>query len=118
MGARRPGCSGSPRNLLASHRRSGHIEARARKRLRLPQLAEPDPSEAVAERVDAIASRGALARALAALPGRHAEAVRLRVVEGLGYPDIAMQLGCTETTARKWVSLGLRSLRTRMEVAS
>jgi RNA polymerase sigma factor (sigma-70 family) len=113
-----PWLYGIARNLLASHRRSGHIEARARKRLRVPQLAEPDPSDAVADRVDAVASRGALDRALAALPGRHAEAVRLRVVDGLGYPDIATQLGCTETTARKWVSLGLRSLRTRMEVAS
>src|SRR5262245_63813035 len=75
-GSAAPWLFGIARNLLASHRRSGHIEARARKRLRLPQLTEPDPSEAVAERVDAIASRGALDRALAALPGRHAEAVR------------------------------------------
>jgi RNA polymerase sigma-70 factor, ECF subfamily len=113
-----PWLYGIARNLLASHRRSGRIEEKARKRLRLPQLAEPDPSDAVAERVAATASRGALDRALAALPDRHADAVRLRVVDGLGYPDIATQLGCTETTARKWVSLGLRSLRTRMEVAS
>src|SRR5262249_25089584 len=99
-------------------RRSGRIEARARKRLRLTPSTEPDPSDAVAERVDAIASRDALDRALASLPGRQADAIRLRVVGGLAYPDIATQLGCTETTARKWVSLGLRSLRSGMEVAS
>jgi DNA-directed RNA polymerase specialized sigma24 family protein len=47
----------------------------------------------------------------------HRDAVRLRIVDGLDYPEIALQLRCTETTARKWVSLGLRGLRTRMEVA-
>jgi RNA polymerase sigma factor (sigma-70 family) len=117
-GSAAPWLYGIARNLLAAHRRSGHIEARARKRLRLPQRAEPDLSDAVIERVDASASRSALERALAALPGTHADAVRLRVVDGLGYPDIAKRLGCTETTARKWVSLGLRSLRTKMEMAS
>ena len=41
----------------------------------------------------------------------------MRVVDGLDYQEIALQLSCTETTARKWVSLGLRFLRSQMEVA-
>ncbi len=112
-----PWLFGIARNLVAAHRRSGRIEARARKRLRVPPISEADASEGVAERVDAQASRAELRRAFDALPEAQRAAIRLRVVDGLGYPDIAVQLQCTETTARKWVSLGLRFLRTKMEAA-
>jgi RNA polymerase sigma factor (sigma-70 family) len=112
-----PWLFGIARNLAAAHRRSGRIEAKARKRLRVPPIPEADASETVAERVDAMASQAELKRAFDALPSAHRAAIRLRVVDGLAYPDISVQLQCTETTARKWVSLGLRSLRTRMEVA-
>lgn len=108
---------GIARNLLVSYRRSGSIEARARRRLRLQTAEVTDASEMVDERVDAVARRPALELALAKLPDRQREAVRMRVVDGLDYPDIALQLRCTETTARKWVSLGLRVLRSQMEVA-
>ena len=54
---------GIARNLAASHRRHGRIEAKARKRLRISPLEEPDPSEGVAERVDAVAKRVELVRA-------------------------------------------------------
>jgi RNA polymerase sigma-70 factor (ECF subfamily) len=112
-----PWLFGIARNLVASHRRSGRIEGRARRRLGVPRLAEPDAAEAVADKVDALASRPELERALRTLPAAHRHAVRLRVVDGLAYPDIALQLSCTETTARKWVSLGLRDLRTQLEAA-
>jgi RNA polymerase sigma factor (sigma-70 family) len=112
-----PWLFGIARNLVAAHRRSGRIEAKARKRLRVPPVHEADQSEAVEERVDALASRSELRRAFEALPQAQRAAIRLRVVEGLGYPDIAVQLQCTETTARKWVSLGLRFLRNQMEAA-
>jgi RNA polymerase sigma factor (sigma-70 family) len=116
-GSAAPWLFGIARNLVAAHRRSGRIEAKARRRLRVPLLAEADASEAVVDRVDAMASQAELRRALDALPEGQRAAIRLRVVEGLGYPDIALRLRCTETTARKWVSLGLRSLRARMEAA-
>ncbi len=116
-GSAAPWLFGIARNLAASHRRSGRIEARARKRLRLPPMEEPDASEGVEERVDAVAARDELVRAFQDLPEHHRHAIRLRVVDGLGYPDIALRLECSETTARKWVSLGLRFLRTRMEMA-
>jgi RNA polymerase sigma-70 factor (ECF subfamily) len=108
---------GIARNLLASYRRSGSIEARARRRLRLQTAEETDASEMVDDRVDAVARRPALELALGALPDNQREAVRMRIVDGLDYPDIALQLRCTETTARKWVSLGLRDLRSQMEMA-
>jgi RNA polymerase sigma-70 factor, ECF subfamily len=108
---------GIARNLLASYRRSGSIDARARTRLRLQRAEEADASEAVGERIDAAARRPVLERALGTLPDNQREAVRMRIVDGLDYPEIALQLRCTETTARKWVSLGLRVLRSQMEVA-
>jgi RNA polymerase sigma-70 factor (ECF subfamily) len=116
-GAAAPWLHGIARNLAASKRRSGSIEARARKRLGMPIAVQPDATDVLDERVDARASRPELERALEALPQRQREAVRLRIVDGLEYPDIALQLSCTETTARKWVSLGLRCLRNRMETA-
>ena len=57
-----------------------------------------------------------LERALGALPDNQRNAVRMRIVDGLEYQEIAARLSCTETTARKWVSLGLRFLRTQMDV--
>jgi RNA polymerase sigma factor (sigma-70 family) len=108
---------GIARNLLASYRRSGSIDARARTRLRLQTAEETDASEAVDERIDAATRRPALEHALGALPDNQRDAVRMRIVDGLDYQEIAAQLNCTETTARKWVSLGLRFLRTQMEVA-
>jgi RNA polymerase sigma-70 factor, ECF subfamily len=116
-GGAAPWLFGIARNLAASQRRHGRIEARARRRLRIDPIEEPDASEGIPERVDAIATRDDLVRAFRALPEQQRHAVRLRVVDGLGYPDIALQLNCTETTARKWVSLGLRFLRARMEAA-
>lgn len=104
-------------NLLASHRRRGSIEAKARARLRMPLPSADDTTEAIDARLDAIASTPALEQALDVLPAAHRSAVRLRIVDGLDYPEIARELSCSETTARKWVSLGLRGARVRMESA-
>jgi RNA polymerase sigma-70 factor (ECF subfamily) len=110
-----PWLFGIARNLLGTHRRKGRVEAKARKRLRVPPVAEADAIEAIHERVDATASRPALEQAMEALPEIQRDAVRLRIVDGLGYPEIAFQLKCTEAAARKRVSLGLRFLRARLE---
>jgi RNA polymerase sigma-70 factor, ECF subfamily len=106
---------GIARNLLASGRRRGRIELKARRRLGMPLTAEPDTGAALAKRLDATASRPALEAAMDELPTTHRQAVQMRVVDELDYPELALQLNCTETTARKWVSLGLRLLRERLE---
>jgi RNA polymerase sigma factor (sigma-70 family) len=106
---------GIARNLLASSRRRGRIELRARRRLGIPLTAEPDTGAALAERLDATASSPALEAAMDELPTTHRLAVQMRVVDELDYSELALQLNCTETTARKWVSLGLRFLRERLE---
>jgi RNA polymerase sigma-70 factor (ECF subfamily) len=106
---------GIARNLLASSRRRGRIELKSRRKLGMRLTAEPDTGTALAERLDADASRPALEAAMDRLPPTHRLAVQMRVVEELDYPELALRLNCTETTARKWVSLGLRSLRERLE---
>jgi RNA polymerase sigma factor (sigma-70 family) len=106
---------GIARNLLASRRRRGRIELKARRRLGMPLTAEPDTGAALAERLDATASRPALEAAMNELPPTHRRAVHLRVVDELDYPELALRLNCTEDTARKRVSLGLRFLRERLE---
>jgi RNA polymerase sigma factor (sigma-70 family) len=106
---------GIARNLIATHRHRGHVELKARRRLGMRTVAEPDTGSALVERLDAVARRGDLRAALDQLPARHREAVQMRVVEELEYPELAARLDVTETTARKRVSLGLRLLRERME---
>jgi DNA-directed RNA polymerase specialized sigma24 family protein len=36
--------------------------------------------------------------------------MRLRVIDGLGYPEVAQRLRCTEQNARQRVSRGLRKI--------
>jgi RNA polymerase sigma factor (sigma-70 family) len=48
---------------------------------------------------------------------RERDAVRLRVVDELGYAEIAARLGCTEGAARTRVHRGLARLSTLLEVA-
>jgi RNA polymerase sigma factor (sigma-70 family) len=114
-GSAGPWLYGIARNLLAAQRRSGHIEARARRRLGMQLRNDVDHDDRVDERLDAAASRPALERALETLPAAQRDAVRLRVVDGMDYPEIARRLSCSEAAARKRVSLGLRFLRSEME---
>ena len=58
--------------------------------------------------------RSAVQGALAELGPQQREAVRLRVVDELGYPAVAARLGVSEQTARARVSRGLRALAQRL----
>jgi RNA polymerase sigma factor (sigma-70 family) len=106
---------GIARNLVAAQRRRGRIDQAARRRLGMPLAVEPVDDAAV-ERVDAAASRRTLKGAMDDLPATQRAAVEMRVVGELAYPELAARLDCTETTARKRVSLGLRFLRDRLRV--
>jgi DNA-directed RNA polymerase specialized sigma24 family protein len=44
-----------------------------------------------------------------------AAAVRLRVIDGLAYAEVAARLGCTEVAARQRVARGLSHLSDRLE---
>lgn len=64
------------------------------------------------ERVEALASdEGWLERLLAGLPPDQAQAVRARVLDERGYPEIAAELETSELVIRKRVSRGLATLR-------
>ena len=55
-----------------------------------------------------------VATMLEQLPGDQRAAVRARVLEERSYEDVASHLGVSEATARKRVSRGLATLRSRM----
>jgi len=99
------------RNQLAAYYRTGLIRMRAVERLQLtiPKVggALDDELERV---VDREALRAAFAETLGILPPMRRRAVRLRVVDGLGYVEVAARLGCSEQAARAHVSRGLKQL--------
>jgi RNA polymerase sigma-70 factor (ECF subfamily) len=110
--------SGIARNLLASHRRRGGVGEKARRRLGMSAIPEADEAARADERLDAEARGPELEAAIDELPSRHREAVRLRVIDELGYSEVAERLRCTEPAARKRVSLGLRALRSRLQATT
>ncbi|HET6999126.1 MAG TPA: sigma-70 family RNA polymerase sigma factor [Solirubrobacterales bacterium] len=71
------------------------------------------------ERIEDLASsrelRAAVARSLDRLPDEQREAVRLRVVEGLSYAEIARRLGLTASGTRTKVTRAMRDLRGMLE---
>jgi len=102
---------GIARNQLGTYYRTGSIELRAVERLQLiiPTVdgALDDELERV---VDREALRGAFAQTLDKLPLMRRRAVRLRIVDGLAYGEVAIRLGCSEQAARAHVSRGLKQL--------
>jgi len=56
-----------------------------------------------------------LRRAIAVLPPKQEAALMLRYVQGLGYPEIAQALGCSEESARANVYQATRRLRREVE---
>jgi RNA polymerase sigma factor (sigma-70 family) len=102
---------GIARNQLASFFRRGRAERRALKRLRIqvPVVAEDDLAriEALAD-MDALRSQ--VTDQLARLSQEQRDALRMRIVDELGYPEVARRLHVSEEAARARVSRGLRHL--------
>lgn len=99
-------------NLLREYFRRGRVEREALRRLGV----EPQPlSDAEYDQIeDALVAgslRGELAVELSRLPEEQRDAIGLRVLAELPYPEVARMLGVTEQAARARVSRGLRSLR-------
>ena len=91
--------------------RSGRVEADARRRIGMPERELPSEDyERIEELVDFAPLKAALKEALVGLPPSQRDALRLRVLDGLGYTDVATQLECSEVSARQRVSRGLRQL--------
>ncbi len=94
------------------------VERRAVRRLGIVVPALDEESIARIESlVDADEHRRALASALERMSAGERDAVELRVVEELGYREIAATLRCSEAAARTRVHRGLARLSDLMEAA-
>jgi RNA polymerase sigma factor (sigma-70 family) len=102
---------GVARHQLGRFFRTGRIDRAARKRLGVTERPlPPDDYERIEDLVDFAPIREAMAEALAKVADDQREAMRLRVIEGLPYTEVAARLSCTEQNARQRVSRGLRKL--------
>jgi len=102
---------GIARHQLGRFFRTGSIDAAARRRIGLPREELPaDDYERIEELVDLAPIREALVDALGTLAEEQREALRLRVIDGLSYADVARRLGVAEAAARQRVSRGLRRI--------
>jgi RNA polymerase sigma factor (sigma-70 family) len=109
-GSAAPWLYGIARNVLLMSLRRGRLERRASERLGIaerldaPQEAAAAPDERWADGADEL---------LDSLPDSQREAVRLRIVEELGYDQVADELGTSAAAARVRVHRGLAALRAR-----
>jgi len=107
------------RRQVARYLKKGVLDRRAREALgvQTPRLQEGEAEE-IERRAGLGPLREALGEELSRLGGDQREALRLRVVEDLPYPEVASSLGVTEATARARVSRGLRALAAALELRS
>lgn len=99
------------RNQLASYLRRGYAEQRKVRKLGIERPPVDDALLAEVEHRAGLADlRAELAAALATLTDETRQAVALRVVEELPYPQVADRLKISEVAARARVSRGLQSL--------
>jgi RNA polymerase sigma factor (sigma-70 family) len=100
---------------IASHKqidahRRGRADAAARRRLRMRRIPLADEDRAM------IAALGsAVETALDELPADQRDAVRGRVLDDLGYDELARRANVAPAAIRQRVARGLAALRTRME---
>lgn len=103
---------GIAQHLLFGYYRRLQVEDRARRRLGIAMEPHATPAYDEADaRLDAAALQTDLAVGLARLTPATRDAVVLRIVEQLGYDELAQRLRCSPAAARLRVSRGLRELR-------
>lgn len=108
---------GIARHQLGRFFRSGAVDARARRRLGMPEReVSPEDYERIEEMIDLEQVGRAIAQAFAVLSEDQREALTLRVIEGRPYREVAESLHCSEQTARARVSRGLKRLGRLIEV--
>ncbi len=104
---------GIARHKLLESRRRGRVESAARRRLGVGPVALTDEDLARVEELSSLDD--AVLALVEELPRDQRDAVLARVVEDRSYPELAAQLRCSESVARKRVSRGLHTLKARME---
>ena len=70
----------------------------------------PEDYERIEDLIDFAPIREALSEALETLSPDQRDAMQLRVIDELAYPEVADRLGCSEANARQRVSRGLRKV--------
>ena len=104
------------RHELAHFVRAAEVASRGRRRLGMrPVPLGDEPYEHLMESIDADRDSAALQVAMKELTDGVADAVHLRVIDGLRYAEVASRLGCTEAAARQRVARGLSHLYERLE---
>ena len=113
-----PWLYGIAKHKLSRFFRDGAVDARARRRLDLPdrEVSSAD-YERIEELIDFERVGRAIADALTTLSTEQREAMTLRVIEQRPYSEVAEMLACTEQTARARVSRGLKRLASLLESA-
>jgi RNA polymerase sigma factor (sigma-70 family) len=102
---------GIARRLLARYYRRGSAERRAMTRLGIERpTIDRDTEAEILRRAGLEDLRQMVAAGLAMLPESTREAITLRIVDELSYPDLAARLAITEQAARMRVSRGMRAL--------
>jgi RNA polymerase sigma factor (sigma-70 family) len=102
---------GIARNKLLRSLRRDRTEEWSRRRLAVERIAIGDESIAALEE---LRDRGAL-ELLEQLPADQREAVRARIIDEVGYDQLARSARVSPAVARKRVSRGLAALRRRIE---
>lgn len=107
---------GIARHQLSNWYRKAAVERRMLGKL---GLEPPVLSDVEYERVEELAGlaelRARVATLLEELPEESRDALRLRVLDERGYPEVAAELGIAEPAARARVSRALRGLATALE---
>lgn len=102
---------GIARHRLGRFFRAGRVDAGARRKLGIPERdLAPEDYERIEDLIDFAPIRDALLEALTTLQPAQRDAMRLRVIDGLGYDEVAARLQCSADNARQRVSRGLRQV--------
>ena len=115
-GAPRAWLFGIAQNHWRHYVRTGDVSTRALRRLGV-SLDQHDHADAVAENLDLESLAIGVDAMLSDLSPPLADAVRLRVVHGLPFAEVAARLGCTEGAARVRVSRALARLQDNPDLA-
>lgn len=107
---------GIARHQLGRFFRTGAVDARARRRLGMPEReVSSEDYERIEEMIDFEQVGRAIGQAFSTLSDEQREALTLRVIEGRPYREVAAELRCSEETARARVSRGLKRLATLID---
>ena len=106
---------GIAKRQLAHYRRRLRVEDAARRRAGMERIeVGPEDVERIETLIDFEHVGREVKQAFEGLRADQREALRLRVIEGRPYREVAVELGCSEETARARVSRGLKQLAAQL----